>query len=186
MAKEARYVDNIAKGPLPHYELQPIALIATTNKDVLPNKVAEVEAVGLNEDEMVLVIKCFKIALKGRKDYPIRANQGESIHASSAVSIVILLLNVLIMKMTRTKTRKGRRRRSSIERRRARRTSARNGIWIVLPLTPTMKDSPPSPSTSPPPSTTNDISASWLRRRRYILTIPPSTLLLVMRIPMGC
>jgi hypothetical protein len=29
-----------------------------------------VEAIGLNEEEMVLVIKRFKTALKGRKDYP--------------------------------------------------------------------------------------------------------------------
>jgi hypothetical protein len=32
--------------------------------------VAQVEAVGLNEDEMALIIKCFKTALKGRKEYP--------------------------------------------------------------------------------------------------------------------
>jgi hypothetical protein len=29
-----------------------------------------VEAAGLNEDEMALIIKCFKTALKGRKEYP--------------------------------------------------------------------------------------------------------------------
>jgi hypothetical protein len=32
--------------------------------------VAQVEAAGLNEDEMALIIKCFKTALKGRKEYP--------------------------------------------------------------------------------------------------------------------
>jgi hypothetical protein len=31
---------------------------------------AQVEAVGLNDDKMVLGIKRFKIALKGRKEYP--------------------------------------------------------------------------------------------------------------------
>ena len=31
---------------------------------------AQVEAVGLNEDEMALIIKHFKITLKGRKEYP--------------------------------------------------------------------------------------------------------------------
>jgi hypothetical protein len=42
-----------------------------TNKDALPNKVARIEADGgLNEEEMVLVIKCFKTALKGCKDRP--------------------------------------------------------------------------------------------------------------------
>jgi hypothetical protein len=38
--------------------------------ETLPNKVAQVEAVGLNEEKMMLVIKLFKTALKGRKDYP--------------------------------------------------------------------------------------------------------------------
>jgi hypothetical protein len=32
--------------------------------------VAQVEAAGLNEDEMTLIIKRFKTALKGRKEYP--------------------------------------------------------------------------------------------------------------------
>jgi hypothetical protein len=32
--------------------------------------VAQVEAIGLNEDEMALVIKNFKTALKRRKEYP--------------------------------------------------------------------------------------------------------------------
>jgi hypothetical protein len=32
--------------------------------------VAQVEATGLNEDEMALIIKRFKTALKGRKEYP--------------------------------------------------------------------------------------------------------------------
>jgi hypothetical protein len=70
MVKEARYVDDIANGPLPLYEPQPVALKATNNKEVLPNKVAQVEAVGLNEDEMTLVIKRFKTVLKGRKEHP--------------------------------------------------------------------------------------------------------------------
>jgi hypothetical protein len=37
---------------------------------VLLDKVAQIEASDLNEDEMALVIKHFKTALKGRKDYP--------------------------------------------------------------------------------------------------------------------
>jgi hypothetical protein len=42
MAKEARYIDNIANGPLPHYGPQPIALKVTINKVVLPDKVAKI------------------------------------------------------------------------------------------------------------------------------------------------
>jgi hypothetical protein len=69
MVKEARYVDDALNGPLPVYEPQHVALKATSSKEALPSKVAQVEAAGLN-DEMVLIIKRFKTALKGRKEYP--------------------------------------------------------------------------------------------------------------------
>jgi hypothetical protein len=70
MVKEARYVDDALNGPLPAYEPQPVALKATSSMEALPSKVAQVEAVRLNEDEMALIIKRFKTALKGRKEYP--------------------------------------------------------------------------------------------------------------------
>jgi hypothetical protein len=70
MVKEARYVDDIANRPLPLYELQLVALKAITSTETLPNKVAQVEAAKFNEEEMALVIKRFKTALKRRKDYP--------------------------------------------------------------------------------------------------------------------
>jgi hypothetical protein len=70
MVKEARYVDDALNGPLPVYEPQPVALKATSSREALPSKVAQVEAVGLNEDEMAHIIKRFKTALKGRKEYP--------------------------------------------------------------------------------------------------------------------
>jgi hypothetical protein len=70
MVKEARYVDDALNGPLPIYELQLVALKATNSRETLLSKVAQVEAVGLNEDEMALIIKRFKTDLKGRKEYP--------------------------------------------------------------------------------------------------------------------
>jgi hypothetical protein len=70
MVKEARYVDDALNGPLPVHEPQTIALKATSNRETLPSKVAQVEAAGLNEDEMALIIKRFKTALKGHKEYP--------------------------------------------------------------------------------------------------------------------
>jgi hypothetical protein len=42
MVKEARYIDDIANGPLPLNEPQPVALKATTSKEALSNKVAQV------------------------------------------------------------------------------------------------------------------------------------------------
>jgi hypothetical protein len=70
MVREARYVDDITNEPLPLYEPQPVALKATASKEALPNKVARVEDVGLNEEKMTFVIKHFETALKGSKDYP--------------------------------------------------------------------------------------------------------------------
>jgi hypothetical protein len=70
MMKEARYVDDALNGPLPLHESQPVALKATSSKETLPSKVAQVEAVGLNEDEMALIIKRFKTVLKGCKEFP--------------------------------------------------------------------------------------------------------------------
>jgi hypothetical protein len=70
MVKEARYVDDALNGPLPVHEPQTIALKATISRETLPSKVAQIEAAGLNKDEMALIIKRFKTALKGRKEYP--------------------------------------------------------------------------------------------------------------------
>jgi hypothetical protein len=70
MVKEARYVDDALNGPLPIYESQSVGLKATSSKEALPSKVAQVEVVGLNEDEMALIIKRFKTALKGCMEYP--------------------------------------------------------------------------------------------------------------------
>jgi hypothetical protein len=70
MVKEARYVDDALNDPMPIYEPQPVALKATSSREALPSKVPQVEAAGLNEDEMDLIIKHFKTVLKGHKEYP--------------------------------------------------------------------------------------------------------------------
>jgi hypothetical protein len=70
MVKEARYVDDVANELLPLYVPQPVALKAMSSKEALPSKVAQVEAARLNEDDMTIIIKHFKTALKGRKEYP--------------------------------------------------------------------------------------------------------------------
>jgi len=68
MIKEARYVDDALNGPI--NEPQPLALKATRSKEALPSKVAQIEAAGLNDEEMALIIKRFKTALNGRKGQP--------------------------------------------------------------------------------------------------------------------
>jgi hypothetical protein len=85
MVKEARYVDDALNGPLPVHEPQTVALMATNSRETLPSKVAQVEAAGLNEDEMALIIKRFKTALKGRKEYPNKKKTRGNAPASNAV-----------------------------------------------------------------------------------------------------
>jgi hypothetical protein len=68
MIKEARYIDEALNGPI--HEPQTIALKATSSREALPSKVAQVEATRLNKEEMALIIKCFKTTLKGRKEHP--------------------------------------------------------------------------------------------------------------------
>jgi hypothetical protein len=55
MIKEARYVDDAQNGPMPIHEPQTVALKAISSRETLPSKVAQVEAVGLNEEEMALI-----------------------------------------------------------------------------------------------------------------------------------
>jgi hypothetical protein len=182
MVKEARYVDDALNGPLPIYESQPVALKAISSKEALPSKVAQVEATGLTEDEMALIIKRFKTALKGRKVYPTRTKQGESAPASNAVRLITLLQIVPIMIVTRDKKRMGRRRKRRTTRmQRARHTLERNGTRTAPLPTPTTKDSLLRPSTNPPSSPTNAIHVLWPRRKRYVFGTLPSILLLVMK-----
>ncbi len=154
------------------------------------------EAAGLNENEMALIIKRFKTALKGRKEYSNKnkakgkcscfkcgktghfiaqcpdnendqGDERESVPASSAVRQGILLLNVPIMKMTReTKDMGRRRRRKAIGRLKARHIMARNGTRTAHHPTLMMKDWQPRPSISLRSSPRNATLASWLRRRR--------------------
>ena len=55
MIKEARYVDDALNGPI--NEPQPLALKATRSKEALPNKVTQIEATGLNDEQMAALKK---------------------------------------------------------------------------------------------------------------------------------
>jgi hypothetical protein len=65
IVRNAKYIDNVANGRFPSIEPQAITFEATNDKKTLLNKVAQVEAGGINDEEMALVIKCFKTSLKG-------------------------------------------------------------------------------------------------------------------------
>jgi hypothetical protein len=168
MVKEARYVDDALNGPMPIYEPQPVALKATSSsREALPSKVAQVEAVGLNEDEMALIIKRFKTALKGRKEHSnkSKAKGKRSYFKYGKTGHFIANCPNNANDQEQEKAKRGKIRRPT-KRRRVRRTLARNGIRIALLPTLTTKDSPPRPSTSRPSSPTSAILASWQRRKR--------------------
>jgi hypothetical protein len=185
MVKEAWYVDDIANRPLPLYEPHPIALKATNTKEALPNKVAQVEAVGLNEEEMSLIIKRFKTALKGRKEYPNKSKSRGKWSCFKCGKSVHFTAQCFDNENDQGQEKKWKmEKKKNYQKAKARLTLARSGTRTALHLTPMMRDLLPLPSTSPPSSPTSDTLASWLRRRRYVHEIPLNTLLLVMWIPM--
>jgi hypothetical protein len=75
MVKDVKYIDNVTNGRLLANEPQVVAFKSTNDKEALPSKVAQVEVASLNDEEMVLVIKCFKNTLIGGKNF---SNKGKS------------------------------------------------------------------------------------------------------------
>jgi hypothetical protein len=160
MIKEARYIDEALNGPMPIYEPQTVALKATSSREALPSKVAQVEAVGLNEDEMALIIKRFKTALKGRKEYSNKNKAKGKCSCFKCDKTGHFIAQCPDNEMTRETKDMGRERtRRFTRRRRARHTLAKSGTPIVLRPTPTTKDSPPRPSTNRCSSPTSAILA---------------------------
>jgi hypothetical protein len=159
MIKEARYVDDALNGPI--HEPQTVALKATRSKEALPSKVAQVEAARLNEEEMALIIKRFKTALRGRKEHP-NKTKTKGMHSCFKCGLSLI---VPIMIVTRNKGTRGKRRRLT-RKLWARHTLERSGTRIIRRSTPKTKDSPPPPSTKRPSSPMSITPASWQRRRR--------------------
>jgi hypothetical protein len=141
MVKEARYVDDAANGPLPLYELQPIALKAMNSKEALPSKVAQVEAVELNEDEMVLIIKRFKTALKGRKEYPNKSKSKGKRSCFKCGKSGHFIAQCPDNDNDEAQEKKGKKEwNKNYRKAKARRTLEKNGTPTVLHPTPMMKD----------------------------------------------
>jgi hypothetical protein len=151
MVKEARYVDDIANRPLPLYEPQPIALKAMTSMETLPNKVAQVEPAGLNEEEMSLVIKRFKTASKGHKDYPNKNKSRGKRSCFKCSKTIDFIARCLDNENDLVQDKKGK------------------------------MDLLPQPLTNPLSSPMSITLASWKKRRRDVPMIPLSIVLLVMR-----
>jgi hypothetical protein len=68
MFRNSKYIEDLVQENVSTKEPYIIALKATNQNVVTPSKVAQVEATGLNNEEMELVIKMFKQSLKGHKN----------------------------------------------------------------------------------------------------------------------
>jgi hypothetical protein len=129
--------------------------------------VAQVEVVGLNEDEMALIIKRFKTALKGCKEYPNKnKTRGKRSYFKCGKTGNFIAQCPDNENDQGKKDMGRRRRRKATGRRKVRLTLAKNGIQTALHPTPTMKDWQPRPSTNLRSSPTNATPASWPRKRR--------------------
>jgi hypothetical protein len=160
MVKEARYVDDIANGPLPLYEPQPVALKAKNSKEALPNKVAQVEVVGLNEDEMTLVIKRFKTALKGRKDYPSKSKSRGKCSCFKCGKSRHFIVQCPDNENDQGQEKKWKEKKKNYRKAKGEAHIGRSGTRTTLHPTPMMRDLLPQPSTSPPSSPTSITHAS--------------------------
>jgi hypothetical protein len=181
MVKEARYKDDALNGPLPVYEPQPVALKATSSREALPSKVAQVEAAGLNKDEMVLIIKRFKTALKGHKEYPNKNKTRGKRSCFKCGKTRHFIAQCPDNDNDQEQERHGKKEKKNYRKAKGGCILERNVILIALHPTSTMKDWLPRPLTNLCSSPTNAILALWLRRKRYVLRTLPSILLLVIK-----
>jgi hypothetical protein len=175
MIKEARYVDEALNGPI--HEPQTIALKATSSREALPSKVAKVEATEPNEDEMTLIIKCFKTALKGRKEHPNKSKTKGKRSCFKCGKVGHFIANCPDNDSDQDQEKK-REKKKTYKKAKGEAHLEKSGTRIDLH--PTTKDLPPRPSTNHPSSPTSITPASWQRKRRYALGILLHMLLQVM------
>jgi hypothetical protein len=108
--------------------------------------VARVEATDLNEDEMALIIKRFKTALKGRKEYP-NKNKTRGKHSCFKCGKTShFIAQCLDNENDQAQERHGKKeKKRTTGKRRARCILERNGTLIAPHPTPMMKDWLPRP-----------------------------------------
>jgi hypothetical protein len=143
-----------------------------------------VEAAGLNEDEMALIIKRFKTALKGRKEYS-NKNKTRGKRSCFKCGKTGPFIAQCPDNDNDQGQEKSRKREKKKNYRKAKGEAHLGKEWDSDYSSSDSNDEglAASASTSLRSSLMNATFASWLRRRRYVFEIPLSTLLLVMRNP---
>jgi hypothetical protein len=130
--------------------------------------VAQVEAAGLNDDEMALIIKRFKTTLKGRKEHPNKSKKKgkRSCFKCGKTDHFIANCPDNDSDQGQEKSEKREKKKSYDKKAKGEAHLGKEWVRIALRPTPTTKDSPPRPSTSRLSSPTSATPASWQRRKR--------------------
>jgi hypothetical protein len=175
MIKDSKHIVNLEQGATSTPEVQPVAFKATEEKRSLHQLGSQSTPPSSTMRKWYSSSRAFaKSSSKGGGRTTSPSPKG---CATGVVSMVTLSLNVhTLVKVTGTKTRRGRRRRRDTTRRRAaRRTWGGNGTPTrAQPTPPPMRTPPTSPSTRASSSPTSATNVSWQRtaRIRYILEVP--------------
>jgi hypothetical protein len=190
MIKYSKHIVHLEQGANSTPEVQPVAFKAMEEKkeESTPSRLP-IDASKLENEEMALIIKRFRQILKQRKgkDYKPHSKRvcykcGKSSHFIAKCPYT----RIVTWTITRKVRRRWKRKDTATRRRVARRMWGENGTLMrAPPTTPPTRTPPTSPSTKVFSSPTSATNASWLRiakRRRYILEIPPNTLLPMMRV----
>jgi hypothetical protein len=122
-----------------------------------------VEAAGLNEEEMSLVIKRFKTALKGHKEHPNKNKSRGKRSCFKCGKSGHFIAQCPNNDNDQAQEKKGKKERKK----NYRKAKGEAHIGKECP-TPMMRELLPLPSTSPPSSPTSVTHVSWLRRRRFM------------------
>jgi hypothetical protein len=141
-----------------------------------------VEAVGLNEDEMALIIKHFKTALKGRKEYPNRNKTRGKRSCFKCGKTGHFIVQCPDNENDQAQERHGKKEKKN-NYRKAKGEAHLGKEWDSDCSSSDSDDEGLAASAFDKSSLfpTNVIHVLWLRRRRYVFKILLSTLLLVMR-----
>jgi hypothetical protein len=100
-----------------------------------------VEAVGLNEEEMSLVIKRFKTALKGHKEYPNKNKSREKCSCFKCGKSGLFIAQCPNNENGQGQEKRGKKeKKKNYRRAKAKLTTARSGTQTALHPTPTMRD----------------------------------------------
>jgi hypothetical protein len=175
MIKDSKHIVNLEQGATSTSEVQPVTFKAMEeeNKESTSSRLP-IDTSKLNNEEMALIIKSFRQILKQRRGKDYKSRSKKVCYRCGKFGHFIAKCQFLV-KVTGTRTRKGRRRRRDTTRRVVMPTYARNGTPTRAPPTPPPTRTPPtSPSTRASSSPTSATSVLWLRtaRRRYTLEPP--------------